>query len=122
MNEETKQDFIGIGTIQKLTRLLAAPVIEPSQRAARIQAVETDIVLPLRILLVVILGTPTGAESALTSFHHLWWYCAGTAALAGLLCTLLASRRPAGAGLDASRSDPTGAPRGAVAVAAGEAA
>ena len=56
MNEETKQDFIGIGTIQKLTRLLAAPVIEPSQRAARIQAVETDIVLPLRILLVVILG------------------------------------------------------------------
>jgi len=73
-------------------------------------------------LLVVILGTPTGAESALTSFHHLWWYCAGTAALAGLLCTLLASRRPAGAGLDASRSDPTGAPRGAVAVAAGEAA
>ena len=26
-----------------------------------------------------------------------WWYCAGTAALAGLLCTLLAPGRPAGA-------------------------
>jgi signal transduction histidine kinase len=56
VNEEPKQDFIGLGTIQKLIRLLAAPVIEPSQRAARIQAVETDIVLPLRILLVAIVG------------------------------------------------------------------
>jgi signal transduction histidine kinase len=56
VNEEPKQDFIGIGPLQKLTRLLAAPVIEPSQRAARIQTVETDIVLPLRFLLVAILG------------------------------------------------------------------
>jgi hypothetical protein len=42
-------------------------------------------------LLVVILGAPTGAVAALDSFHHLWWYCAGTAALAGSLCTLLAA-------------------------------
>ena len=48
-------------------------------------------------LLVVILGAPAGAEAALASFHHLWFYCAGTAALAGLLCTLLAPGRPAGA-------------------------
>ncbi len=48
-------------------------------------------------LLVVILGAPAGAEAALASFHHLWCYCAGTAALAGLLCTLLAPGRPAGA-------------------------
>ena len=48
-------------------------------------------------LLVVILGAPAGAEAALAGFHHLWWYCAGTAALAGLLCTLLAPGRPAGA-------------------------
>ncbi len=48
-------------------------------------------------LLVVILGAPAGAVAALASFHHLWWYCAGTAALAGLLCTLLAPGRPAGA-------------------------
>ena len=48
-------------------------------------------------LLVVILGVPTGAAAALASFHHLWWYCAGMAALAGLLCTLLAPKRPAGA-------------------------
>jgi signal transduction histidine kinase len=39
-----------------LTRLLAAPVIEPSQRAARIQTVERDIVLPLRLLIIAILG------------------------------------------------------------------
>ncbi len=56
MNEEPKQNNGPAGTIQKLTRLLAAPVIEPSQRAARIQAVEKDIVLPLRVLLVAILG------------------------------------------------------------------
>jgi len=43
------------GTIQKLTRLLAAPTIEPSQRAARIQTVEKDIVLPLRALILGIL-------------------------------------------------------------------
>ncbi len=57
MNEEPKQDLTGFGTVQKLTRLLAAPVIEPSQRAARIQTVEKDIVLPLRVLLVAILGS-----------------------------------------------------------------
>jgi signal transduction histidine kinase len=57
VNEEPKPDLTGVGgTLQKLTRLLAAPVIEPSQRAARIQTVETDIVLPLRGLLVAILG------------------------------------------------------------------
>jgi signal transduction histidine kinase len=56
VNEEPKQDYIGIGTIQKLTRLLAAPVIEPSQRAARIQTVEKDIVLPLRMLIITIVG------------------------------------------------------------------
>ncbi|MGD0312866.1 MAG: DHA2 family efflux MFS transporter permease subunit [Acidimicrobiales bacterium] len=49
-------------------------------------------------LLVVILGAPASATAALTSFHHLWWYSATTAALAGLLCTLLAPRSPAGAG------------------------
>ena len=48
-------------------------------------------------LLVVILGAPTGAVAALDSFHHLWWYCAGTASLAGLLCTLLAPGGRAGA-------------------------
>jgi len=47
-------------------------------------------------LLVVILGAPTGAVAALDSFHHLWWYAAGTAALAGLLCTLLAPGRRGG--------------------------
>jgi signal transduction histidine kinase len=44
------------GTIQKLTRLLAAPTIEPSQRAARIQTVEKDIVLPLRALIIAYLA------------------------------------------------------------------
>jgi signal transduction histidine kinase len=56
MNEEANTDFIGGATVQKLTRLLAAPIVEPSQRAARIQAVEKDIVLPLRGLIIAILG------------------------------------------------------------------
>jgi signal transduction histidine kinase len=47
---------MGFGAVQKLTRLLAAPVIEPSQRATRIQAVETDIVLPLRAVLIGIVA------------------------------------------------------------------
>ena len=41
--------------LQKLTRLLAAPTVEPSQRAMRIQTVEKDIVLPIKILLIIIL-------------------------------------------------------------------
>jgi len=56
VNEEPKQNNGIGGTVQKLTRLLAAPVIEPSQRAARIQAVEKDIVLPLRLLIIAYLG------------------------------------------------------------------
>jgi signal transduction histidine kinase len=49
-------NFVGAGTVQKLTRLLAAPTIDPSQRAARIQTVEKDIVLPLRGLIIAILA------------------------------------------------------------------
>jgi signal transduction histidine kinase len=43
-------------TYQKLARLLVAPTVEPSQRAARIQSVEKDVILPLRILVIAILG------------------------------------------------------------------
>jgi signal transduction histidine kinase len=43
-------------TFQKLARLLVAPTVEPSQRGARIQTVEKDIILPLRILVIAILG------------------------------------------------------------------
>jgi len=53
---EDKIQMASAGTIQKLTRLLAAPTIEPAQRAARIQAVEKDIVLPLRVLIIIILA------------------------------------------------------------------
>ena len=42
--------------MHKITRLLVAPTIEPSQRAARIQAVEKDIILPLKGVLILILG------------------------------------------------------------------
>ena len=56
MNADNKTNAAGSGAIQKLTRLLAAPTIEPSQRAARIQTVEKDIVLPLRALIIGILG------------------------------------------------------------------
>ena len=40
-------------------------------------------------LLVVILGTPTGALDALAHFHHLWWFAAAMAASSGLVCCLL---------------------------------
>jgi serine/threonine protein kinase len=43
-------------TIQELAQLLAVPVGEPSRRAARIQAVERDIVLPLRLMIIAIIG------------------------------------------------------------------
>jgi len=44
-------------------------------------------------ILVVILGTPTSAVSALRNFQHLWWYVATMTALAGVVTTLLGSRR-----------------------------
>ena len=46
----------GEQTFQKLSRLLVAPTLEPSQRAARIQSVEKDVILPLRLLLIAVLG------------------------------------------------------------------
>jgi signal transduction histidine kinase len=55
VNDEQKTENSGPGLFQKVTQLLAAPVIDPSQRAARIQTVEKDIVLPLRFLVVAIL-------------------------------------------------------------------
>jgi signal transduction histidine kinase len=48
--------FPGEQSFQKLSRLLVAPTLEPSQRAARIQAVEKDVILPLRVLLIAVLG------------------------------------------------------------------
>jgi signal transduction histidine kinase len=74
VNAEDKTKAADGGTIQKLTRLLAAPTIEPSQRAARIQAVEKDIVLPLRVLIIGIL--------AYYFFFAGWFYTAGAAKLA----------------------------------------
>jgi signal transduction histidine kinase len=56
VNEEPKRHSTDVSTIQKLTRLMAAPVVAPSQRAARIQTVEKDIVLPLRVLTISIMG------------------------------------------------------------------
>ncbi len=46
----------GGNTVRKITRLLVAPTVEPSQRAARIQAVEKDIILPLKTVLILILA------------------------------------------------------------------
>ena len=43
-------------------------------------------------LLVVILGTPHNLGDALTHFQHLWWYAAGTAALSGLVCTVIGNK------------------------------
>jgi EmrB/QacA subfamily drug resistance transporter len=40
-------------------------------------------------MLVVIIGNPTSASSALRSFEHLWWYAAAMAVLAGIICGAL---------------------------------
>lgn len=56
MNDDSRQKSNNVSIIEKLTRLMAAPLVEPSQRAARIQAVERDIVLPLRLVIVAFLG------------------------------------------------------------------
>jgi signal transduction histidine kinase len=72
VNYNSKTDGAVVSPVQKLTRLLAAPIIEPSQRAARIQAVERDIVLPLRFLIVVILGY--------SFFYNQWFDTPGAAA------------------------------------------
>jgi len=45
----------GRKTFQKLSQLLIAPTVEPGQRASRIQTVETDIVMPIKGILIVIL-------------------------------------------------------------------
>ncbi len=71
MKPEDKTKAGAAGTIQKLTRLLAAPTIEPAQRAARIQTVERDIVLPLRALIIVILAS--------YFFFSGWFYTPGAA-------------------------------------------
>jgi signal transduction histidine kinase len=71
VNAADKTNAADGGTIQKLTRLLAAPTIEPSQRAARIQTVERDIVLPLRVLIIGIL--------ACYFFFSGWFSTTGTA-------------------------------------------
>ena len=46
----------GGSTLQKISRLLAAPTVDPGQRAARIRAVETDVILPIKLLLGVLLA------------------------------------------------------------------
>jgi EmrB/QacA subfamily drug resistance transporter len=46
-------------------------------------------------VLVVILGTPSSAARALTSFHHLWWFAAAMAVSSGAVCILLGSKRRA---------------------------
>ncbi|HUD49449.1 MAG TPA: ATP-binding protein [Candidatus Baltobacteraceae bacterium] len=94
MNYETTIERSAGGPIQKLTRLLAAPIIEPSQRAARIQAVERDIVLPLRFLIVAILGyyfffsqwfdTPGAATASDWGLHNASALKAGFIAYASL--------------------------------------
>ena len=76
-------------TYQKLARLLVAPTIEPSQRAARIQSVEKDIILPLRVLVLAILGyffflsgwgdvpgTPQGLSAMSWIKIFFWFYLA----------------------------------------------
>jgi signal transduction histidine kinase len=56
VNNSLHRNAASPGPVQKLTQLLAAPIVEPSQRAARIQTVEKDIILPLRVLIIAILS------------------------------------------------------------------
>ncbi len=43
-------------------------------------------------LLVVIVGA-SATDASLGSYHHLWWYAAGMAALSGAICLAIAPRR-----------------------------
>ena len=63
------------GAFQKLIRLLAAPVFNPSQRTAFIQTVEKDIVLPLRVLMIALIGYYFFFSGLLNSSgpHHPQW-------------------------------------------------
>ena len=73
------------------------PRVEPSQRAVRIQAVEKDVILPLRLLLIAILGyffflsdwsdvpdQPRGLGHALFQYYF-WVYLAANVAAGALL-------------------------------------
>jgi len=46
-------------------------------------------------MLVVIVGNPDSAASALSGFEHLWWYAAAMAVAAGITCGALQSMRKA---------------------------
>jgi tRNA A-37 threonylcarbamoyl transferase component Bud32 len=74
------------GNVHEQARLLTAPVAEPIQRAARILAVEKDVILPLRAFLVAVLGyflflshwtyvpnQPLGLGVSLLQFYF-WFY------------------------------------------------
>ena len=91
-------DFPGEQTYQKLARLLVAPTLEPSQRAARIQAVEKDVILPLRVLLIAVLGyffflshwndvpeRPRGLGLSIFQFYFWFYLLANIAAGAGFV-------------------------------------
>ncbi len=87
----------GEQSFHKLARLFVAPTLEPSQRAVRIQAVEKDVILPLRILLIAVLGyffflsdwrdvpdQPRGLGHALFQYYY-WFYLAANVAAGALL-------------------------------------
>jgi signal transduction histidine kinase len=87
----------GEQSFRKLARLFVAPTLEPSQRATRIQAVEKDVILPLRALLIAVLGyffflsdwrdvpdQPRGLGHALFQYYF-WFYFAANVAAGGLL-------------------------------------
>jgi signal transduction histidine kinase len=90
----------GEQSFRKLARLFVAPTLEPSQRAARIQAVEKDVILPLRALLIAVLGyffflsdwrdvpeQPRGLGHALFQYYY-WFYLAANVVAGGLLISV----------------------------------
>ncbi|MEI9907654.1 MAG: hypothetical protein WDO06_07005 [Actinomycetota bacterium] len=44
-------------------------------------------------ILVVLVGTPKSSGEVLNNFHHLWFFSASMAAIAGIACIFLVKRR-----------------------------
>ncbi|HVB50377.1 MAG TPA: DHA2 family efflux MFS transporter permease subunit [Acidimicrobiales bacterium] len=81
---------LGIGLTFPILSAAAVSSLEPARYAVGSAVNQTARQVGGAIgvaLLVVILGAPASAVKALRNFQHLWWFCATTAALAGVICT-----------------------------------
>jgi MFS family permease len=83
---------LGIGLTFPVVSAAAVSSLEPSRYSvgSAVNQTARQIGGALGVaILVVILGTPKTAATALSNFHHLWIYIAVMAALAGVICSAI---------------------------------